>query len=180
MNQDILSYIMNHAGSLSLQEILVNFIAAIAVGGVIFLSYRFSHSGALYSGKFNVSLWMLTLVTTLVMCVIGNNIALSLGMDFRYFFVRKTMFVKYSSGAIVFPGGFGTLDEMFEVLTLVQTHKVKRMPLVLVGTEYWQGLFDWLNGPVMSTGMISPLDPDLVHITDDLNEAVDIALSGLM
>ena len=80
MNQDILSYIMNHAGSLSLQEILVNFIAAIAVGGVIFLSYRFSHSGALYSGKFNVSLWMLTLVTTLVMCVIGNNIALSLGM----------------------------------------------------------------------------------------------------
>ena len=80
MNQDILSYIMNHAGSLSLQEILVNFIAAIAVGGVIFLSYRFSHSGALYSGQFNVSIWMLTLVTTLVMCVIGNNIALSLGM----------------------------------------------------------------------------------------------------
>ena len=101
-------------------------------------------------------------------------------MDFRYFFVRKTMFVKYSSGAIVFPGGFGTLDEMFEVLTLVQTHKVKRMPLVLVGSEYWQGLFDWLNGPVMSTGMISPLDSELVHITDDLNEAVDIALSGLM
>ena len=103
-----------------------------------------------------------------------------LGINFRYFFVRKTMFVKYSSGAIVFPGGFGTLDEMFEVLTLVQTHKVKRMPLVLVGTEYWQGLFDWLNGPVMSAGMISPLDPELVHITDDLNEAVDIALSGLM
>ena len=69
---------------------------------------------------------------------------------------------------------------MFEVLTLVQTHKVKRMPLVLVGTEYWQGLFDWLNGPVMNAGMISPLDPELVHITDDLNEAVDIALSGLM
>ena len=109
-----------------------------------------------------------------------NGKSVGLGIDFRYFFVRKTMFVKYSSGAIVFPGGFGTLDEMFEVLTLVQTHKVKRMPLVLVGTEYWQGLFDWLNGPVMSTGMISPLDPDLVHITDDLNEAVDIALSGLM
>ena len=110
----------------------------------------------------------------------GLNKYVNLGMDFRYFFVRKTMFVKYSSGAIVFPGGFGTLDEMFEVLTLVQTHKVKRMPLVLVGSEYWQGLFDWLNGPVMSAGMISPLDPDLVHITDDLNEAVDIALSGLM
>ena len=110
----------------------------------------------------------------------GLNKYVNLGMDFRYFFVRKTMFVKYSSGAIVFPGGFGTLDEMFEVLTLVQTHKVKRMPLVLVGTEYWRGLFDWLNGPVMDTGMISPLDPELVHITDDLNEAVDIALSGLM
>ena len=110
----------------------------------------------------------------------GLNKYVNLGMDFRYFFVRKTMFVKYSSGAIVFPGGFGTLDEMFEVLTLVQTHKVKRMPLVLVGTEYWQGLFDWLNGPVMDAGMISPLDPDLVHITDDLNEAVDIALSGLV
>lgn len=110
----------------------------------------------------------------------GLNKYVNLGMDFRYFFVRKTMFVKYSSGAIVFPGGFGTLDEMFEVLTLVQTHKVKRMPLVLVGSEYWQGLFDWLNGPVMNAGMISPLDPELVHITDDLNEAVDIALSGLM
>lgn len=110
----------------------------------------------------------------------GLNKYVNLGMDFRYFFVRKTMFVKYSSGAIVFPGGFGTLDEMFEVLTLVQTHKVKRMPLVLVGSEYWQGLFDWLNGPVMDAGMISPLDPELVHITDDLNEAVDIALSGLM
>ncbi len=110
----------------------------------------------------------------------GLNPWVNLGMSFRYFFVRKTMFVKYSSGAIVFPGGFGTLDEMFEVLTLVQTHKVKRMPLVLVGTEYWRGLFDWLNGPVMDTGMISPLDPELVHITDDLNEAVDIALSGLM
>ena len=110
----------------------------------------------------------------------GLNKYVNLGMDFRYFFVRKTMFVKYSSGAIVFPGGFGTLDEMFEVLTLVQTHKVKRMPLVLVGSEYWQGLFDWLNGPVMDAGMISPLDPELVQITDDLNEAVDIALSGLM
>ena len=110
----------------------------------------------------------------------GLNKYVNLGMDFRYFFVRKTMFVKYSSGAIVFPGGFGTLDEMFEVLTLVQTHKVKRMPLVLVGSEYWQGLFDWLNGPVMDAGMISPLDPELVHITDDFNEAVDIALGGLM
>lgn len=108
MNQDILSYIMNHAGSLSLQEILVNFIAAIAVGGVIFLSYRFSHSGALYSGKFNVSLWMLTLVTTLVMCVIGNNIALSLGMVGALSIVRfRTAIKDARDTAYIFLGGRG-------------------------------------------------------------------------
>lgn len=80
MNQDLLYYIINHAGSMSVQEIIVNFIAALFVGFIIFLSYRFSHSGAVYSARFNVSLWMLTVVTTMVMCVIGNNIALSLGM----------------------------------------------------------------------------------------------------
>ena len=109
----------------------------------------------------------------------GLNKYVNLGMSFRYFFVRKTMFVKYANGAIVFPGGFGTLDEMFELLTLVQTHKVKRMPIVLVGKDYWEGLFSWLNGPVMDAGMISPLDPELVHITDDVDEAVRIALSEL-
>lgn len=80
MNQDLLYYIINHAGSLSVQEIIVNFIAALIVGFIIYLSYRFSHSNAVYSARFNVSLWMLTVVTTMVMCVIGNNIALSLGM----------------------------------------------------------------------------------------------------
>lgn len=80
MNQDLLYYIINHAGSMSVQEIIVNFIAALTVGFIIYLSYRFSHSGAIYSARFNVSLWMLTVVTTMVMCVIGNNIALSLGM----------------------------------------------------------------------------------------------------
>ena len=80
MNQDLLYYIINHAGSMSVQEIIVNFIAALTVGFIIYLSYRFSHSGAVYSARFNVSLWMLTVVTTMVMCVIGNNIALSLGM----------------------------------------------------------------------------------------------------
>lgn len=80
MNETLLYYLMNHAGSLSVQELLVNFLAAIFAGALIFLSYRFSHSGAVYSGRFNVSIWMLTLVTTMVMCVIGNNIALSLGM----------------------------------------------------------------------------------------------------
>ena len=99
-------------------------------------------------------------------------------MTFRYFFVRKTMFVKYSSGAIVFPGGFGTLDEGFELLTLIQTHKVKSMPVVLFGSEYWRGLFDWIEGPVMDAGMISPLDPELVKVTDDVDEAVEIVTCG--
>ena len=100
-------------------------------------------------------------------------------MTFRYFFVRKTMFVKYSGGAIVFPGGFGTLDEAFELLTLVQTHKVARVPVVLFGSEYWGGLMDWLEGTVREAGNISPLDPDLVQVTDDEDEAVRVALSEL-
>ena len=100
-------------------------------------------------------------------------------MTFRYFFVRKTMFVKYSSGAIVFPGGFGTLDELFELLTLVQTHKVKRVPVALVGTDYWQGLFDWITGTVLEEGNISALDPSLMQITDDVEQAVEVAVSGI-
>ena len=105
----------------------------------------------------------------------GLNDYVNLGLVFRYFFVRKTMFMKYASGAIVCPGGFGTLDETFEALTLVQTHKMTTMPIVLFGTDYWAGLFDWLNGTVASRGMISPLDPHLVAITDDPDEAVAIA-----
>ncbi len=103
----------------------------------------------------------------------------NLGMTFRYFFVRKTMFVKYSRGAIIFPGGFGTLDEAFELLTLVQTHKVARTPVVLFGTEYWRGLMDWLEGTVLGEGNISPLDPELMVVTDDEDEAVRVALSEL-
>ncbi len=99
----------------------------------------------------------------------------NLGMTFRYFFVRKTMFVKYSDGAIVFPGGFGTLDELFELLTLVQTHKIKKTPVVLFNTEYWAGLFDWIDQVLRGEGMISELDPKLVHITDDVAEAVAVA-----
>ena len=109
----------------------------------------------------------------------GLNKWVNLGMSFRYFFVRKTMFVKYSQGAIVFPGGFGTLDELFELLTLVQTHKVTRMPVVLVGSAYWRGLFDWIEGTVQEEGMISALDPDLVHITDNVDDAVAIATSAI-
>ena len=107
----------------------------------------------------------------------GLNQWVNLGMSFRYFFVRKTMFVKYSSGVIVCPGGFGTLDEMFELLTLVQTHKVANVPVVLYGKDYWQGLFDWLDGPVAERGMISKIDPKLVTVTDDADEAVDAATS---
>lgn len=109
----------------------------------------------------------------------GINDYVNLGLSFRYFFVRKTMFVKYSSGVIVCPGGFGTLDEMFELLTLVQTHKVTSMPVVLYGKAYWQGLLDWLNGPVKEQGMISGVDPHLVTMTDDADEAVDIAVGGI-
>ncbi|WP_420829106.1 TIGR00730 family Rossman fold protein [Bifidobacterium miconisargentati] len=110
----------------------------------------------------------------------GLNQWVNLGMSFRYFFVRKTMFVKYSSGVIICPGGFGTLDEMFELLTLVQTHKVANMPVVLYGKDYWQGLFDWLNGPVSDHGMISAIDPHLVTLTDSPDEAVDIATSAII
>ena len=109
----------------------------------------------------------------------GINDYVNLGMSFRYFFVRKLMFVKYSSGIIVCPGGFGTLDEMFEVLTLVQTHKVDGMPVVLYGKDYWRGLFDWLEGPVKEHGMISGVDPALVTITDDADEAVRVATSAI-
>ena len=109
----------------------------------------------------------------------GLNQWVNLGMSFRYFFVRKTMFVKYSSGVIICPGGFGTLDEMFELLTLVQTHKVANIPVVLYGTAYWQGLLDWINGPVAEHGMISPIDPSLVTLTDDVDEAVQVATRAI-
>nr|WP_239457612.1 TIGR00730 family Rossman fold protein [Bifidobacterium pullorum] len=109
----------------------------------------------------------------------GINDYVNLGMSFRYFFVRKTMFVKYSSGVIICPGGFGTLDEMFEVLTLVQTHKVTSMPVVLFGRDYWDGLLDWIEGPVADSGMISALDPSLVTVTDDVDEAVRVASGAI-
>lgn len=109
----------------------------------------------------------------------GLNEYVNLGLSFRYFFVRKTMFTKYASGVIICPGGFGTFDEMFEVLTLVQTHKMTSMPVALYGTDYWQGLFDWLNGTVKDSGMISGLDPKLVVLTDDVEEAVGVATGNI-
>ncbi|WP_148572717.1 TIGR00730 family Rossman fold protein [Nocardioides caldifontis] len=104
----------------------------------------------------------------------GMNRWVELGVNFRYFFVRKTMFVKYSQGFVVLPGGFGTFDELFEALTLVQTGKVTSFPIVLVGTSYWSGLLDWLREQPLGLGTISPEDLDLLQLTDDPAEAARI------
>jgi len=93
-------------------------------------------------------------------------------VNFRYFFARKTMFVKYAQGFVVLPGGFGTLDELFEAVTLVQTRKVTRFPIVLVGSDYWTGLVAWLRSAAVEHGTISPSDLDLLHVVDDPAEAV--------
>ena len=106
------------------------------------------------------------------------NDHLDIGLEFRYFFVRKTMFVKYSQAFVVLPGGFGTLDELFEAITLVQTGKITRFPIVLVGTEFWSGLLDWIKKSMLPSGKISPQDLDLVHVTDDPEEVVRIILDG--
>ncbi|MFB9907324.1 LOG family protein [Allokutzneria oryzae] len=104
----------------------------------------------------------------------GLNPWVDLGVNFRYFFARKTMFVKYSQAFICLPGGFGTLDELFEALTLVQTKKVTKFPVVLFGSEYWNGLADWLRDSVFKHGKIGEKDLALVHVTDDIDEAVQI------
>ncbi|MCC2307035.1 TIGR00730 family Rossman fold protein [Cellulomonas chengniuliangii] len=104
----------------------------------------------------------------------GMNQWVDLGVNFRYFFARKTMFVKYAEGFVVLPGGFGTFDELFEALTLVQTHKVTEFPIVLVGVDYWSGLLEWLRGPVLGRGMIAAADLDLIHLVDGADEAVRI------
>ena len=97
-----------------------------------------------------------------------------IGIDFRYFFARKTMFVKYAQGFVALPGGYGTLDELFEALTLVQTQKVTAFPVVLMGVDYWQGLIDWIATRVVPEGKASPPDLALIHVTDDVNEVVRI------
>ncbi len=102
----------------------------------------------------------------------GMNEYVDLGINFRYFFVRKTMFVKYAQGYVVMPGGFGTMDELFEALTLVQTQKITSFPIVLFGTEYWGGLVDWLRNTMLFDGKVNALDIDMLHITDDIDEAV--------
>ena len=109
----------------------------------------------------------------------GLNQWVDVGVNFRYFFARKTMFVKYSRGFVVLPGGLGTFDELFEALTLVQTQKVTSFPVVLIGTEYWSGLLDWMRGTVLAAGNISQSDLDMLSVTDDVEEAVSLMVAGV-
>ena len=104
----------------------------------------------------------------------GLNEYVDIGLEFRYFFVRKTMFVKYSQAFVVLPGGFGTLDELFEAVTLVQTGKITKFPIVLVGSSYWSGLLSWLREVVCGEGKVSAADLDLLSVADDPDEVVRI------
>ncbi|MCB9881950.1 MAG: TIGR00730 family Rossman fold protein [Planctomycetes bacterium] len=100
-------------------------------------------------------------------------------LTFDYFFARKVMFVKYAHAYVVLPGGFGTLDEFFEALTLIQTKKIEDFPVVLMGTQYWKGLIDWVRTTMAPNGTIDPTDLDLFHLTDDPDEAVQIIVEGV-
>jgi uncharacterized protein (TIGR00730 family) len=102
----------------------------------------------------------------------GMNMYVRTAVNFRYFFVRKTMFVKYAAGFVIYPGGFGTLDELFEALTLIQTRKVRHFPVVLMGSDYWRGLVDWIRDVMAAEGKISGEDLDLLYVTDSPAEAV--------
>ena len=110
---------------------------------------------------------------------IGLNEWVDVGVNFRYFFARKTMFVKYARGFVVLPGGLGTLDELFEALTLVQTQKVTSFPVVLIGSAYWGGLLDWLRETVLADGKLSQKDLDMLVVTDDVGEAVSLMVEGV-
>lgn len=107
------------------------------------------------------------------------NPYLDLVIDFDYFFARKVMFARYASGYVVLPGGFGTMDEFFEALTLIQTHKMTNFPIVLIGKEYWGGLIQWLRGTALKTGTIRRKDLALFHVTDDPEEAVEFIVASL-
>jgi uncharacterized protein (TIGR00730 family) len=107
------------------------------------------------------------------------NPYVDLGVEFRYFFARKTMFVKYADGFAIFPGGFGTLDELFESLTLIQTGKIRHFPVVLVGKSYWTGLLTWIRETVVAGGAIDPQDMELISVTDDMSEACRMLTEGV-
>jgi uncharacterized protein (TIGR00730 family) len=104
----------------------------------------------------------------------GLNEYVDVGLEFRYFFVRKTVFIKYSQAFVVLPGGFGTMDELFEALTLVETGKITRFPLVLVGSSYWAGLLAWVQDTMMARGNIRPDELSLLHVADEAAEVVEI------
>jgi len=106
------------------------------------------------------------------------NRYVDVGLNFRYFFARKTMFVKYAQGFVVLPGGFGTFDELFEALTLVQTQKVTSFPIVLLGRAYWQGLVDWVRDTVLAEGKVSEADLAMFRVTDDVDEAVSVMVEA--
>jgi uncharacterized protein (TIGR00730 family) len=104
----------------------------------------------------------------------GLNAYVDLGVEFKYFFARKTMFVKYADAFVIMPGGFGTLDELFEALTLIQTGKIRDFPVVLVGTAYWQGMLDWMRTVLLPVGAVNETDIGLLQLTDDPAEVVEI------
>jgi uncharacterized protein (TIGR00730 family) len=104
------------------------------------------------------------------------NIYQNRSISFKYFFVRKTMFIKYSNAYVIFPGGFGTMDELFEALTLIQTRKIRNFPVVLFGSQYWRGLLAWLTSTMLNEKMISPEDLGLIHLTDSPRDAVDFII----
>jgi uncharacterized protein (TIGR00730 family) len=108
----------------------------------------------------------------------GLNQWVDMGVNFRYFFARKTMFVKYSQGFVVLPGGVGTLDELFEALTLVQTRKVTSFPIVLLGVDYWRGLIAWLRDTALADGTIGQADLDMLRLTDDVDDAVRLMVEA--
>jgi uncharacterized protein (TIGR00730 family) len=108
----------------------------------------------------------------------GLNKYVNVGLEFRYFFVRKVMFVKYAVGFVFFPGGFGTLDELFEVITLIQTGRMDHVPIVLLGTDYWSGLASWINGTLLREGRISANDTSIYSITDDIEETARIMIEA--
>jgi uncharacterized protein (TIGR00730 family) len=108
----------------------------------------------------------------------GGNPLCDIALDFHYFFVRKIMFVRYASGFVVFPGGFGTMDELWEALTLIQTEKIRYFPVVLVGSGYWRGMLDWVSERMLAEGNIAADDLDLLELTDDPAEVRELLMSA--
>ncbi len=108
----------------------------------------------------------------------GMNEWVDLGINFRYFFARKTMFVKYAQGFVVLPGGLGTLDELFEAMVLVQTQKVTSFPIVLIGKEFWTPLLHWIRNTLVEGGLVSLRDLDIIQVADSAEEAVSLVLAG--